>query len=417
MKILVVNCGSSSIKYQLIEPETENALAKGKVERIGMEGAVLTHKPFDRDEIKIGAEIIDHSAGIEYVISILLSKNHGVIKRKEEIGAVGHRVVHGGETFSGSVLINDEVLKQIRACIEYAPLHNPHNFRGINACMRLLPDIQQVAVFDTAFHQKMPKVAYIYGIPYSLYKKYSVRRYGFHGTSHYYVANKAAELLKRDINELKIITCHLGNGCSITAVKKGESVDTSMGFTPLEGLLMGTRSGDIDPAVLLYIMSREEITMQQGNTLLNKHSGLLGISGISSDMRDLEEERESGNKMAALAIDIFCYRIKKYIGAYFASLGGADSIVFTGGIGENSSLVRKLSLSNLECLDISIDDEKNESNSEEATIISKNNSKVTIFVIPTNEELVIAPTPTVLLGNSCPLCAANPRPGGGYPAR
>jgi len=390
MKILVVNCGSSSIKYQLIEPETENSLAKGKVERIGMEGAVLTHKPFDRDEIKIGAEIIDHSAGIEYVISILLSKNHGVIKRKEEIDAIGHRVVHGGETFSGSVLINDEVLKQIRACIEYAPLHNPHNLRGINACMRLLPDVQQVAVFDTAFHQKMPKVAYIYGIPYSLYKKYSVRRYGFHGTSHYYVANKAAELLKRDINELKIITCHLGNGCSITAVKKGESVDTSMGFTPLEGLLMGTRSGDIDAAVLLYIMSREELTMQEGNTLLNKHSGLLGISGISSDMRDLEEERENGNKMAALAIDIFCYRIKKYIGAYFASLGGADSIVFTGGIGENSSLVRKLSLSNLECLGINIDDEKNESNSKEATIISKNNSKVTIFVIPTNEELVIA---------------------------
>ncbi len=390
MKILVVNCGSSTIKYQLIELETENALAKGKVERIGMEGAVLTHKPFDRDEIKIGAEIIDHSAGIEYVISILLSKNHGVIKRKEEIDAVGHRVVHGGETFSGSVLINDEVLKQIRACIEYAPLHNPHNLRGINACIKLLPDIQQVAVFDTAFHQKMPKVAYIYGIPYSLYKKYSVRRYGFHGTSHYYVANKAAELLKRDINELKIITCHLGNGCSITAVKKGESVDTSMGFTPLEGLIMGTRSGDIDPAVLLYIMSREELTMQQGNTLLNKHSGLLGISGISSDMRDLEEERENGNKMAVLAIDIFCYRIKKYIGAYFASLGGADSIVFTGGIGENSSLIRKLSLSNLECLGINIDDEKNESNSKEATIISKNNSKVTIFVIPTNEELVIA---------------------------
>lgn len=390
MKILVVNCGSSTIKYQLIELETENVLAKGKVERIGMAGAVLTHKPFDRDEIKIGAEIIDHNAGIEYVISILLSKNHGVIKRKEEIDAVGHRVVHGGETFSGSVLINDEVLKQIRACIEYAPLHNPHNLRGINACMKLLPDIQQVAVFDTAFHQKMPKVSYIYGIPYSLYKKYSVRRYGFHGTSHYYVANKAAELLKRDINELRIITCHLGNGCSITAVKKGESLDTSMGFTPLEGLLMGTRSGDIDPAVVLYIMSREELTMQQGNTLLNKHSGLLGISGISSDMRDLEEERENGNKMAALAIDIFCYRIKKYIGAYFASLGGADTIVFTGGIGENSSLIRKLSLSNLECLGINIDDEKNESNSKEATIISKNNSKVTVFVIPTNEELVIA---------------------------
>ena len=390
MKILVVNCGSSTIKYQLIEPEVEKALAKGKVERIGMEGAVLTHKPFDRDEVKVGAEIIDHNAGIEYVICLLLSKNHGVIKTKEEIDAVGHRVVHGGETFSGSVLINDEVLKKIRACIEYAPLHNPHNLRGINACIKFLPDVPQVAVFDTAFHQQMPEVAYIYGIPYSLYKKYGIRRYGFHGTSHYYVANRAAELLKREINKLKIITCHLGNGCSITAVKNGKSVDTSMGFTPLEGLLMGTRSGDIDPAVVLHIMSREELTMQEGNTLLNKHSGLFGISGISSDMRDLEEERENGNKMAALAIDIFCYRIKKYIGSYFASLEGADSIVFTGGIGENSSLIRKLSLSNLECLGIDVDDEKNESDSKEARIISKDNSKVAVFVIPTNEELVIA---------------------------
>jgi len=390
MNILVVNCGSSTIKYQLIETDSEKVLAKGKVERIGMEGAVLTHKPFNKEEIKITSEIIDHIAGIEFVISILLSENHGVIKRKEEIDAVGHRVVHGGEIFSGSVLVNEDVLKQIRACIEFAPLHNPHNLRGINACIKLLSDVPQVAVFDTAFHLQMPEVAYIYGIPYSLYKKYAIRRYGFHGTSHYYVANKVAEFMKRDINELKIITCHLGNGCSITAVKNGKSIDTSMGFTPLEGLVMGTRSGDLDPAILIYIMSREELTMNEGNTLLNKHSGLLGISGISSDMRDLELERKNGNRMASLAIDIFSYRIKKYIGAYFASLGGADTVVFTGGIGENSSLVRKLSLSNLECMGIYFDDEKNESSSNDVRIISKDDSPVTVFVIPTNEELVIA---------------------------
>jgi acetate kinase len=390
MNILVVNCGSSTIKYQLIETDSEKVLAKGKVERIGMEGAVLTHKPFNREEIKIASEIIDHIAGIEFVISILLSENHGVIKRKEEIDAVGHRVVHGGEIFSGSVLVNEDVLKQIRACIEFAPLHNPHNLRGINACIKLLSDVPQVAVFDTAFHLQMPEVAYIYGIPYSLYKKYAIRRYGFHGTSHYYVAHKVAEFMGRDINELKIITCHLGNGCSITAVKNGKSIDTSMGFTPLEGLIMGTRSGDLDPAILIYIMSREELTMNEGNTLLNKHSGLLGISGISSDMRDLELERKNGNRMASLAIDIFSYRIKKYIGAYFASLGGADTVVFTGGIGENSSLVRKLSLSNLECMGIYFDDEKNESSSNDVRIISKDDSPVTVFVIPTNEELVIA---------------------------
>ena len=390
MKILIVNCGSSTIKYQLMEPETEKALARGSVERIGMEDAVVTHKPFDRDEIKISSEIIDHNAGIEYVISILLSKNHGVIESKEEIGAVGHRVVHGGEIFSGSVLVDDDVLKQIRACIEFAPLHNPHNLRGINACMKLLPSVPQVAVFDTAFHQQMPKAAYIYGIPYSLYKKYGLRRYGFHGTSHYYVAHRAAELLNKDMDKLNCITCHLGNGCSITAVKNGKSVDTSMGFTPLEGLLMGTRSGDIDPALLLYIMSSEELSMAQGNTLLNKHSGLLGISGISSDMRDLEKERESGNKMASLAIEVFCYRLKKYIGSYLAVLGGTDAVVFTGGIGENSELVRSLATENMECLGICIDKDKNNAASKEARLISADDSGIKVFVIPTNEELVIA---------------------------
>ena len=389
MKILVINCGSSSIKYQLIEPETEKALAIGKIERVGMDGAVLTQKAFGKDEVKLSAEILDHNAGIEYIVSILLSKNHGVIKDREEINAIGHRVVHGGEIFSGSVLIKDEVLKQIRDCIEFAPLHNPHNLRGINACIRFLPGVPQVAVFDTAFHQQMPEVAYIYGIPYVLYKKYGIRKYGFHGTSHYFVVNKAAELLKKDIKELDIITCHLGNGCSMAAVKGGKSIDTTMGFTPLEGLLMGTRCGDIDPAIVLYIMSREELTMQEGNTLLNKHSGLLGISGISSDMRNIEEEK-NGNKNAALAINIFAYRIKKYIGAYFAALGGADSIIFTGGIGENSSLIRKLSLSNLEKMGIVFDEEKNDSDSKGARIITKEGSQVTVFVIPTNEELVIA---------------------------
>lgn len=399
MKILVINCGSSTIKYQLIEPETEKALAKGKVERIGMDGAVLTHKAYDRDEVKISAEILDHNVGIEYIVSILLSKNHGVIKNKEEINAIGHRVVHGGEIFSGSVLINENVLKQIRACIEFAPLHNPHNLRGINACIRFLLDVPQVAVFDTAFHQQMPEVSYIYGIPYVLYKKYGIRKYGFHGTSHYFVANRSAELLKKDIKELKMITCHLGNGCSMAAVQNGKSIDTTMGFTPLEGLLMGTRCGDIDPAIILYIMSREELSMQEGNTLLNKHSGLLGISGISSDMRDIEQEAENGNKNAALAINIFAYRIKKYIGAYLAALGEADSIVFTGGIGENSPLIRKLSLSNLEKMGIVLDEEKNDLNSNEARIITKDDSQVTVFVIPTNEELVIARETLKILEN------------------
>ena len=286
--------------------------------------------------------------------------------------------------------MKDDVLKQIRNCIEFAPLHNPHNLRGINACMELMPNVPQVAVFDTAFHQQMPEVAYVYGIPYSLYKKYGVRRYGFHGTSHYYVFNKASAMLGKNPNETNCITCHLGNGCSITAVKNGKSVDTSMGFTPLEGLLMGTRSGDIDPALLLYIMSRDEMSMQQANTLLNKHSGLLGISGISSDMRDLEKEKDTGNRMASLAIDVFCYRLKKYIGAYVAVLGRADAVVFTGGIGENSELVRRLTLRETECLGIYFDEEKNKVSSKEARTISKDNSPVKVFIIPTNEELVIA---------------------------
>ncbi len=389
MKVLVLNSGSSSIKYQFIETSTCDVLAKGQVERIGMDDAVLTHVRADGDTIKISAEILDHNIAIEYVIAVLLSKNHGVIKDKSEIEAVGHRVVHGGEAFSGSVLITDEVIEKIRENIELAPLHNPHNLRGILACKRLLPDTPQVAVFDTAFHQKMPEYAFIYGLPYELYKKYKIRRYGFHGTSHRYVSKRASEMLGIPIEQLRIITAHLGNGCSMSAVKFGVSIDTTMGFTPLEGLMMGTRSGDLDPAVILYIMSKEGLTMSEINALLNKHSGLLGISGVSSDMREIINEMKNGNQRAKLAFDVFCYRIKKYIGAYAAVMGGVDAIVFTAGIGENSPDVRKKVCEGLEFLGIKIDDDKNNS-PEKEKIITTDDSKVKVLVVPTNEELIIA---------------------------
>jgi acetate kinase len=389
MKVLVLNSGSSSVKYQFIETLTREVLAKGQVERIGMDDAVLTHIRADGDTVKISAEILDHNMAIEYVIAVLLSKNHGVIKDKSEIEAVGHRVVHGGEVFSGSVLITDEVIEEIRENIELAPLHNPHNLRGILACKRLLPNTPQVAVFDTAFHQKMPEYAFIYGLPYELYKRYKIRRYGFHGTSHRYVSKRASEILGIPLEKLKIITAHLGNGCSMSAVKFGVSVDTSMGFTPLEGLLMGTRSGDIDPAVVIYLMSKEGLTMAEINALLNKHSGLLGISGVSSDMREIIKEMKNGNPRAKLAFEVFCYRVKKYIGAYSAVMGGVDAIVFTAGIGENSPDVRKKVCEDLEYLGIKIDDEKNNS-PEKEKIITTNDSKVKVLVIPTNEELVIA---------------------------
>lgn len=389
MKVLVLNCGSSSIKYQFFDTEKKDVLAKGLVERIGMSSAVLTHVPLGKEKIKIVGEILDHSIAIEYVIAVLLSPNHGVIKDKKEIDAVGHRVVHGGETFSGSVLITAEVMKALQDNIELAPLHNPPNIKGIQATQGHLPNIPQVAVFDTAFHSQMPSKAYLYGIPYELYKKHKIRRYGFHGTSHLYVANRAAEMLGKPINKLKIITAHLGNGCSIAAVDFGKSVDTSMGFTPLEGLLMGTRSGDMDPWVILYIMGKEGLTLAEANTLLNKHSGLLGISGESSDMREIEQAVNEGNKKAKNAFDVFTYRIKKYIGAYTAAMGGLDALVFTGGIGENSDLVRKDVCANMESLGIKINDEMN-SNVKGETDISSADSKVKVLRIPTNEELVIA---------------------------
>ncbi len=389
MKILVINCGSSSVKYQLIDTETEHSLAKGMVSRIGMSAAVLTHKPADRPEVKVTGEILDHIVAIEHVVAMLMSENHGVIKDVSEIGAVGHRVVHGGEEFGDSVLITAELMTSLRGLIELAPLHNPHNIRGINACQKILTDAPQVAVFDTAFHTTMPPHAFIYGLPYVLYKRYGIRRYGFHGMSHHFVSRRSAHMIGKPIDQLKIVTCHLGNGASVSAVNCGDSVDTSMGFTPLEGLLMGTRSGDMDPAIILHIMGREELSLHEASTLMNKHSGLAGISGVSSDMREIEDAAAEGNFNADLALDVFCYRLKKYIGSYAAAMGGLDAIVFTAGVGENSPLVRARTCSGLEFLGIELDDDKNGAASGECAI-SRDSSRVQVHVIPTNEELVIA---------------------------
>jgi len=389
MKILVLNCGSSSVKYQLIESDSRKTLARGGVERIGMDGATLTNLRHDGDEIKIAEEIVDHISAIEYILAVLLSQDHGVIREKSDIQAIGHRVVHGGETFTSSVLITDDVIKGIRNNFDIAPLHNPHNLRGINACQVSLPGTPQVAVFDTAFHQQMPRRAFLYGIPYSLYTQYKIRRYGFHGMSHRYVSERAATLLGRDLSTLRLITCHLGNGCSMAAVERGISVDTTMGFTPLEGLLMGTRAGDIDSSVILYIMAKEGINIAEANTLLNKHSGLQGISGVSSDMREIQKEMTNGDKKAQFAFELFCYRIRKYIGAYAAAMGGLDGIVFTGGIGENSAEVRQESCRDLEFLGVRVDPSLNLS-AEKERIISSAGTTVPVLVIPTNEELVIA---------------------------
>lgn len=387
MKVLVLNCGSSSIKYQFFDTIEKIALAKGVVERIGMSSAVLSHSRYDGDGIKIVGEILDHAIAIEYVLGVMLSKNHGVIESKEDIEAVGHRVVHGGETFTDSILITDEVMQVLQENIELAPLHNPPNIKGIQAVKRILPNVPQCAVFDTAYHTKMPMKSFLYGIPYELYKKHKIRKYGFHGTSHSYVAHKAAEILGKNYNELKIVTAHLGNGCSMAAIKNGVSIDTSMGFTPLEGLLMGTRSGDLDPSLILYIMGKEGLSLNEAGTLLNKHSGLIGISGVSSDMRELITAIKEGNKRAQVAFDIFCYRIKKYLGAYAAAMGGIDAFVFTGGIGENSAEVREEVCRDMNFLGIQLDNEKNLRKEE---FISIEGSRVPILRIPTNEELVIA---------------------------
>ena len=373
----------------MFDVEKQFLLAKGLVDRIGMAGAMLTHKPHDREEVRLSGEILDHTVAIEYVLSILLSKNHGVINDKNEIAAVGHRVVHGGEAFSGSMRITPEVIKEIARCMDFAPLHNPANLKGIRAIQELLPNVPQVSVFDTAFHQTMPDYAYIYGLPYVLYQRHGIRRYGFHGTSHLYVSDRAAIMLQKPKDQLKIVTCHLGNGCSIAAIKHGKSIDTSMGFTPLEGLLMGTRSGDLDPAVVLHVMQKEELSMHEANTMLNKHSGILGLSGVSSDMREIEKYYDS-NDRARLAHQVFCYRLKKYIGAYAAAMGGLDTVVFTGGIGENSIVVRRDSLNNMQFYGIELDEAKNQAADKGERNISSAKSRVQVLVIPTNEELVIA---------------------------
>ncbi|NWF89250.1 MAG: acetate kinase [Ignavibacteriaceae bacterium] len=387
MRVLVLNCGSSSIKYQFINTEEKNTLAKGVVDRIGMSGAVLSHTRYDGDTIKIAGEILDHQMGIEYVLGVMLSKNHGVIDDKDDIDAIGHRVVHGGEAFSGSVLITNEVVSVLQDNIELAPLHNPPNIKGIQAVTRLLPGKPQVGVFDTSFHLNMPPKAFLYGIPYELYKKHKIRRYGFHGTSHKYVSYRAAEILGKELNKLKIVTAHLGNGCSMAAVDCGHSIDTTMGFTPLEGLLMGTRSGDLDPSLILYIMSKEGLSLNEAGTLLNKHSGLIGISGESSDMREILASVKEDHKRSKYAFEIFCYRIKKYLGAYAAAMGGLDAFVFTGGIGENAPDVREEVCKGLEFLGIRIDQKKNKNNDE---MISTDDSNTAVLRIPTNEELVIA---------------------------
>ena len=387
MKVLVLNCGSSSIKYQFFDTVEEVALAKGVVERIGMSSAVLSHSRYDGDGIKIAGEILDHTIAIEYVLGVMLSKNHGVIDDKSDIEAVGHRVVHGGENFTDSILLTDEIVQVLQDNIELAPLHNPPNIKGIQAVKRILPNVPQVAVFDTAFHIKMPPKAFLYGIPYELYKKHQIRRYGFHGTSHLYVSIEAAKILGKDLKDIKIVTAHLGNGCSMAAVQNGISVDTTMGFTPLEGLLMGTRSGDLDPSLILYIMGKEGLSLNEANTLLNKHSGLIGISGESSDMREILVAANEGHKRSRYAFEIFAYRVKKYLGAYAAAMGGLDAFVFTGGIGENSYEVREEVCKGLEFLGIELDDVKNKN---KENIISKDSSRIPVLRIPTNEELVIA---------------------------
>jgi len=385
MKILVLNSGSSSVKFQLIRMEDESLLAKGIVEKIGSSDAIITFQPAGKNRIREIREVLNHSVAIEIVLSLLMHPQHGVIADKREIDGIGHRVVHGGEDFSQSVLLTDKVKAAVRKCIQFAPLHNPHNLKGIEACEALLPGIPQVGVFDTAFHHTIPPKAFIYGLPYALYRKLSIRRYGFHGTSHKYVASRAAEMLKRPIEETKIITCHLGNGASITAVDGGKSVDTTMGFTPLEGLVMGTRCGSIDPALVPYIMERENLGTKEIDAIMNKNSGMLGLTETSNDMREIEQEAFRGSERHQLAIEIYCHHIKKYIGAYMAELGRVDAIVFTGGIGENSVYVRRLITEGLSAFGIAVDPQKNAKNEKDISA-----GRVKILVIPTNEELAIA---------------------------
>ena len=391
MKIIVLNCGSSSIKYQLFDMTNNTVMAKGIVEKIGLHGSFLKYESLDGKKLKLDGEVIDHQMGIEYILGILTSARRGVIKSYDEIDAVGHRVVFGGEEFRESVLVNEHVMQKIEEYFELAPLHNPANLKGIQAMQAMLPNTPHVAAFDSSFHQTMPDYAFMYAIPYALYKKYGIRRYGFHGSSHRYVSKHACETLGIDIKKQKIITCHLGNGASIAAIKFGKSVDTSMGLTPVEGLIMGTRSGDIDAGVLSYLMNKEQIDAQGMNSLINKHSGMLGITGISSDMREIIDAAYNlSNERAILALQMFYYRIRKYIGAYTAAMGGVDLLIFTGGIGENAWKAREEICKDFEYMGLSFDTEINRDVLSKELIISKPDSSVKVMIVPTNEELVIA---------------------------
>ncbi|MBN2000240.1 acetate kinase [candidate division KSB1 bacterium] len=396
MKVLVVNCGSSSVKFQLIEMDNEVVLAKGVLDRIGLTDSTLSYKPAGKDKVKKTHKIPNHNTAISLVLDTLMDDTIGVIKDKNEIDGIGHRLVHGGEKYSDSVAITDKVKEEIKECSRFAPLHNPHNLAGVLACEELLPGIPQIGVFDTAFHQTLPKTAYMYALPMELYRENGIRRYGFHGTSHAYVARQAAEYVGKPIETLKIITCHLGNGASVTAVDGGKSVETSMGFTPLEGLIMGTRCGDIDPALVPYIAQLKDLTIQQVDDLLNKQSGMLALTEDTSDMRDIEDKSIAGIEPYVMANDIYCHRLIKYIGAYTAVLGGLDILVFTAGVGERSPYIREIVLRNLGYLGITFDKTKNEKNAFEIST-----GKTKVLVIPTNEELAIArDTKRILMSKS-----------------
>ena len=390
MKILVLNCGSSSIKYQLFDMESKSVLAKGGIEKIGLEGSFLKLTQPDGEKVTLTKDIPEHTTGVRFIISVLTGEEYGVIKSINEIDAVGHRMVHGGEKFSSSVLLTDEVMKDFEACNDLAPLHNPANIKGVNAVKDIAPEMPQVGVFDTSFHQTLPDYAYIYGIPYELYEKYGIRRYGFHGTSHRYITKRVCEMLGVNPEDKKIITCHIGNGGSIAAVKNGKCVDTTMGLTPLEGLMMGTRSGDIDPGAIPFIMEKLQLDGKGLSDLLNKKSGVLGVSGVSSDMREVEAAAASGNKRAELANTIYFYRIKKYIGAYAAAMGGVDIIVFAGGVGENQYPCREAALEGLEFIGVELDKELNKKSRGEEVVLSTPESKVKVVLVPTDEELMIA---------------------------
>ncbi|MDO4770573.1 acetate kinase [Porphyromonas sp.] len=398
MKILVLNCGSSSVKYKLYEMPTKDVLAQGVVEKLGLKDSFLKMTLPNGEKVVLEKEMPEHTSAVEFILENLTSPQYGCIKSFDEINAVGHRLVHGGEAFKESVLITDEVIAKVNECIDLAPLHNPPNLKGIDAIKKLLPTIPQVGVFDTAFQQSMEPHAFMYALPYRVYEKYGVRRYGFHGTSHRYVSKRACEILGKDFNNTRIITCHIGNGASMNAIKNGKVVDTTMGLTPTEGLMMGTRCGDVDPGALAFIMGKENLNVEGFSNLINKESGVFGVSGISSDMRDIENAIEAGNERAKLAMDMYNHRIKKYVGSFMAELGGCDIIIFTGGVGENQTSTREIVCADMEYCGIELDTELNAKTRGKEIVISKPSSKVTVMIVPTDEELMIATDTLALAG-------------------